>query len=123
MTKTLFLDDSEERQEIAQKYFGKYWGDVTWAWTTKQAIQALKQSSYDLVFLDHDLGGEVFVDSKREDSGMEVVRWIVQNKPQIDTIVIHSWNLPAAKNMELYLRDAGYAVSRTPFSGNIFTVQ
>jgi len=121
--KTLFLDDSKERHKIAREYFGGYWVDVTWCWTAEEAIRALQSRRYNVVFLDHDLGGEQMVDSKRPDTGMEVVRWIVKHKPPIDSIVIHSWNMSASKEMCARLIEAGYNASRSPFSGNIFLVE
>ena len=62
----------------------------------------------DTVFLDHDLGGEVFVESEREDCGMEVVRFIVENKPEIRQIVVHTMNGVAGIEMRNKLMDAGY---------------
>jgi len=115
-TKILFLDDSEERHDAAKKWHDVYWEDVTWCWTAKEAIDALKNKEFDIVFLDHDLGGEHFVNSEREDCGMEVVRWIMQNEPVIELIVVHSWNIPAAKRMTENLLDSGYSVSVSPFT-------
>jgi DNA-binding NtrC family response regulator len=121
--KTLFLDDSHERHEAAKKYFGEYWGDVTWCWTAQEAIQALQTKPHNVVFLDHDLGGEQFVDSRNPNTGMEVVRWIIANKPVIDTIVVHSWNIPASKVMCSALQEAGYSASHTPFSAGIYLLK
>lgn len=43
-----------------------------------EAIQALKDHTFDLICLDHDLGGQVMVDSSREDTGAEVARYILE---------------------------------------------
>jgi hypothetical protein len=69
-----------------------------------------------LVFLDHDLGGETFVDSNREDCGMEVVRWVVANRPKVSQFIVHSYNPSGAQRMVDDLAGAGYAVARIPFS-------
>ena len=69
----------------------------------------------DNLFLDHDLGGEVFVDSNNKNTGMEVVRWLVANKIKVDNIYVHSLNGVAAKEMVLKLEDAGYDAIQTPF--------
>lgn len=68
--------------------------------------------------LDHDLGGKVFVDSNREDCGMEVVRWIMRNRPFIGRVIVHSWNEPAARRMVADLRRRDYAVSYAPFGAS-----
>lgn len=101
----LFLDDNDERIKGANKaYNGTNSGNILFTTKTAQgAIDAMKNNSFDLVHLDHDLGGEVYVDSSREDCGMEVVRWIIQNNPDIKVISIHSWNEPASLEMMLRL--------------------
>ncbi len=93
MNRVLFLDDNNERCERAKILYDGH--ELTIVKTAKETIDKLAENEYDLVSLDHDLGNEVYVDSGRKDSGMEVVRWILANKPIIPVILIHSWNLPA----------------------------
>lgn len=102
----LFLDDSAERIERAYEFFDD--DDLTVVVSARSAIQELFKGAWDLVMLDHDLEGDVWVDSAREDCGMEVVRWIVRNFPKIGSIVIHSWNTDAAPVMVEELMKAGY---------------
>ena len=71
-------------------------------------------------FLDHDLGGEVYVDSDRPDTGMEVVRWVEAHRPPVARFVVHSFNGKAAEAMVARLDEAGYAVTRAPFGGADF---
>ena len=82
--------------------------------TAEDAILALKTYKFDLVSLDHDLGGRVYQPSNSEDCGMEVVRWIVEHLPPIDCIIVHSWNIPASIRMADKLYRAGYDVKRMP---------
>jgi len=56
-----------------------------------------------------------FVDSGREDCGMEVVRWCLINKPQVNQFVVHSWNAPAGERMVEDLKNAGYKAVYSPF--------
>lgn len=113
--KILFLDDSDERIRAAKKHFRD--DELTVVKTAPETINQLGYDrEWDLVMLDHDLGGEAFVDSGRIDCGMEVVRWIIRRRPKIKRIVIHSWNSPAAKGMVGTLRVAGYHVAYKPFS-------
>lgn len=117
MRNVLFLDDNENRIETAKNEYGIVGtSHVVITRTAQQTIDYLNKASFDLVSLDHDLGGETYVDSGREDCGMEVVRWIVANRPKITRFIIHSYNAPAAQEMVLKLRDAGYLAQHIPFS-------
>lgn len=108
----LFLDDNLER---TKSFKGQVPSAVT-VETAQECIDELKKDTkWDYVLLDHDLGGEVFVQTDREDCGMEVVRWIVSNKPSIDHVVVHSLNHVAAKEMKLSLEEVGYEVIPLPF--------
>jgi len=86
------------------------------AYTAAEAIGFLLKKEYDLVFLDHDLGGEEMVSSDREDTGMEVVKWIVGNEIPVSLVVVHSCNPGGAANMTSYLRQAGVEVMEIPFT-------
>jgi hypothetical protein len=104
----LVLDDFDKRLDKAEeKYQGI--GELYLVKTAEDAITQLDaMDGWYIVSLDHDLGGEVFVDSSREDCGMEVVRWIVKHNPEIDFIKIHTANHLTAPEMIKSLRDAGY---------------
>ena len=107
----LFLDDDANRTKI---FLSKVlFADS--AENAKDCIGILSKKSFNIVFLDHDLSGEKMVNSDREDCGMEAVRWIVENKPQIDQIIIHSLNYPAAQEMRKKLQDVGYDAVNVPF--------
>ena len=108
----LFLDDSEDRIET----FKKHINTASIVRTADECINKLKKQKWDYVFLDHDLGGEVHVDSDREDCGMEVVRWAVENKPIVEGFIIHSLNHIASRSMKEALRKAGYKALPIPFS-------
>ena len=110
----LFLDDRGERLDVAAARYREHGPFLVR--TVKEAIMLLGEGSWDLVCLDHDLGGESFVDSDREDCGMEVVRWIETHLPDIGKITIHSSNPEAAHEMFWRLRAAGYSVVRERFS-------
>ena len=69
----------------------------------------------DLLMLDHDLGGEIYVDTNYSNTGSEVVRWIEKNKPEIKEIIIHSYNHSAAMMMIETLIRCGYDAKRILF--------
>ena len=112
--KVLFLDDRGERLDIAVVRYKEHGPFLVR--TAAEAIAMLENVQWDLVCLDHDLGGESFVDSDREDCGMEVVRWIESHLPVIGKIIIHSSNPEASYQMFWRLRAAGYSVVRERFS-------
>ena len=113
-----FLDDDRTR---TRRFISK----VPCAVCVEKAsemIQLLNRQTEPIqsLFLDHDLGGEIFVSSAREDCGMEVVRWLCKNaqkkSKQIEQIIIHSHNHPAAEEMFNALQQHGFKVARIPFS-------
>lgn len=112
MNNILFLDDDPAR--IAA--FRSAVPYATLVETAEECIKEIRQEEWDWIFLDHDLGGEVFVDSDRKDCGMEVVRFLVDNKPdKMPRVVVHSLNGEARQRMALDLTVAGYEVTPLPF--------
>lgn len=98
-------------------YFQAMYPTATIVKTAQEAIEKLQSQSWNQASLDHDLNGESFVDSSRDDCGMEVVRWIVANKPMIEQIIVHTANRKASELMYDALMQAGYDTVRVPFGG------
>ena len=85
-----------------------------------QFIEAIERDGgtdtpIDVMFLDHDLGGEQMVSSALKNTGMEVVRWMVENKPDVRLVIVHTLNPSAGEEMIWRLKDAGYHTVRSPF--------
>lgn len=121
--KVLFLDDNKNRRAIFERTFSQGI-TVETAKTAKECIDKIYHG-WDVVFLDHDLGGEEYVDSSVKNCGMEVVRHLEEISaftepmvplPEIDKIIVHSLNDPAAENMAERLSRLGYNVERIPFT-------
>lgn len=113
----LFLDDSDRRRALMEPFWGK---DTIFCETAAACIEIIKLNPLiTKISLDHDLGGQTFVDSNREDCGMEVVRYLetVNIPRRFKYVKVHSWNEPAAKEMVKRLREAGYDSIWHPFSG------
>lgn len=109
----LFLDDDLTRSEA----FMARHPEARWVQTAAECIDLLA-GPWDEVHLDHDLGGERFVDHQREDCGMEVVRWLCDGprphlKPTL--FVVHTHNPDAACVMSFHLETMGYDVVQCPF--------
>lgn len=109
----LFLDDDPARAEAFLEKFP----DANWVQNVTDCIAALAET-WDEIHLDHDLAGEWFVDSERQDCGMEVVRWLT-TEPRTHLMaakfVVHSHNSNAAMVMVTQLGLAGYYVVEQPF--------
>lgn len=124
----LILDDELARHEGFKKRLQGH--TLTHATTAADAIKALnEQEPYDQVYLDHDLGTEPMAHEALpvpqsafgavepqptaatpvEQNGMQVVDHICQmpESKRPNSVIVHSGNLPRAKEMHLRLRDAG----------------
>lgn len=100
----LILEDDIERIKIfREKLIGHKATDTD---CSKAAIELLKTNTYDVLFLDHDLGGKAFVESG-ENTGFEVAKFLSLNpnyKPF--QIILHFLNPVGRKNMKAVLPDA-----------------
>ena len=64
----------------------------------RRGVHRPARGAWDEVHLDHDLGGEIYVDSSRPDCGMEVVRWLCASRRdrfEKTLFIIHSHNAEA----------------------------
>lgn len=117
----LFLDDNAERAAVAYQRMTEDARDHTiWIQTAIDTIYALDEHKDKLmrVSLEHDLGGRAYVHPEREDSGMEVVRWL--EKQDVEDFegckfIIHSHNEISGPKMYKRLKQAGYDVELRPF--------
>jgi hypothetical protein len=93
-----------------------YGHSVDYAICVEHAIRDFSPP-YDLLLLDHDLGGEVMVDSDEANTGFQFVRWLVahQKRQAKAAVFVHSWNPDGAKRMVDGLRANGWNVVRMQF--------
>lgn len=123
----LFLDDNAQRAVLAYNRMSEEdRGNTIWCQTAEETILTLwdYRDQLDRVHLDHDLGGRQYVNTKREDCGMEVVRYlekIHRTKPaefaklQDTEFIIHTWNAHAGPIMVDRLKKLGLTVRYVPF--------
>jgi len=118
MLKILILEDDINRIRTFAAKLSPDRFDVVFVTTARGATDHLEALDFDVVFLDHDLGGDVYVDPSNENTGSGVVRWILQNMESVGqpTFVIHSLNTPAAEAMERDLGSPFEHVYRIPFT-------
>jgi len=104
--KIFILDDRQERHDAYKKKFKGC--DITSTYTAEEAISVLSTNlEWNYILLDHDLGGEIFVDTKEYNTGTTVAKFL-SDKPIKGHIIIHSLNFPAAQHMLDYLPAAIY---------------
>lgn len=112
----LVLEDNEYRIKWFRHHFANE--TITIMEAASDAIGCLQSNEYDLIFLDHDLGGEAFVNEAHKNTGSEVARFLAASKANINaSYVIHSLNSAGADYMFNALINAGYQfVFKTPFT-------
>jgi len=100
----LILEDNSERQEQFKKNLVGHNIEITDS--SKIAIETLSNKKWDILFIDHDLGGKVFVPSE-ENTGYEVAKFLEEHKQFIPkNIIVHSLNPVGAKNIMNILPNA-----------------
>lgn len=82
------------------------------------------KAPFDYLFLDHDLGGRVYVDSDEEETGATFTRLM---PPQVEghddpKVIVHSYNRAGAVTMVGILRDKGYDCVWVPFGEIVLNV-
>lgn len=109
MTTALLLEDDPERiKAFKQRFLEEGWA-YTVTTMARECIDQLRGGRrFDVVFLDHDLGGETFADPLGENTGSAVARWMAEHMASITTVIIHSFNAPAAEAMRSRLGDHAF---------------
>lgn len=101
--KTLILEDDINRINEFKQRFNEVSITIEpfFVDTAKDCIDKLEADHFDLVFLDHDLGGQVFVDTENKNTGSEVARYISTSEKSFDntTFICHSYNPAGRKNI------------------------
>lgn len=99
--KILILEDNIDRINSFKKVLS--FAILTFVERAEDCIQELQKNEFDCLFLDHDLGGQVMVESG-PGTGYEVAKWLEEHPDrQPDLIFLHSLNSVGVKNMRLAL--------------------
>lgn len=106
-------DDVKERMPIFRKKLIGH--EIVHAETANEAILAMQDTAFDLIFLDHDLGGEQMVATSNKNTGSEVVRWMRTYLLNYCPVIVHSYNVGAAIKMRDDLQDLGMDAYYIPF--------
>jgi CheY-like chemotaxis protein len=115
--RVFLLDDDVRRHRW---FTARFKGDfIDIANNVKEARELLSTSSYDAIFLDHDLHPEHYNAESTDDerTGYAVARWLCSN-PELQraaTILVHTRNADGAMRMVAELRQAGRSADYVPF--------
>lgn len=115
--RVFLLDDDQRRHKWFQTRFK---GDsVEIAETVDEAKKILAASSYDAIFLDHDLHPEHYHAESTDDerTGYAIALWLSSNPDvqRASTILVHTRNADGAMRMVEQLRNSGRAAEYVPF--------
>jgi len=104
--KILVLEDDQNRIEEFKKSFRSE-HRVIYTDDAEMAINHLKENTFDILFLDHDLGGCVYVDTNEYQTGSTVAKWLSENKDRMPPrVILHTLNSYGATNMKSYIPHA-----------------
>jgi CheY-like chemotaxis protein len=108
----LILEDNPIRVDIFKNLFKSHT-----LFITEKAIKTCENINYNVLFLDHDLEGKIWMDSNEEQTGYSFVKKLVQTDFQKNTLCyIHSLNPIGANNMVNLLHDYGRDAIWVPFN-------
>jgi CheY-like chemotaxis protein len=93
----LLLDDNQHRITFFQNGLKPH--RLTVCRHARTAIKALKNQTFDLIFLDHDLERRV-ANPDDENTGSEVARFIADQAIECNCIILHSENRVGRESME-----------------------
>jgi hypothetical protein len=94
--------------------------DFDIATSYNEAISKFK-GPYDVICLDHDLGGMSYVNSGEYNTGYNFCKWLPGNTTN-PTVFIHSYNPDGAENMRNLLSEKGYSPAKIPFGPTLLSI-
>lgn len=105
--KIFILEDNPERMKFFRWYFSVEKFQIFHADNVFDAeIIYEKEEPFDLLLLDHDLGGEVYVDSNNQNTGYQFAKFLITKDLKNIPLIIHSLNPYGVDNMKSLLPQA-----------------
>jgi CheY-like chemotaxis protein len=103
--KILIVEDNEDRLNwFATEFKGTE--ELALATTAEKGKYYVNLQKWDVIFLDHDLGGRVYVNSADENTGYQVAKEIVVSINKDTPVIVHSYNPAGVKNIMGVLKHA-----------------
>jgi len=101
--KIFILDDMLNRQQFLSCAMSKIYGGDSHCIVADSFSNAVKvfeeHKEFDIMFLDHDLGGKIYVDSEDPNTGYQVVKYMAEHDIKGKEIIVHSLNFAGVQNM------------------------
>ena len=94
MYRILIIEDNGSRQNFFREVLSGY--DLAFTTTSTKAIDLLKQTSFDLIFLDMDLDDGL-------GRGLDVARMLKSTPNSYADVIVHSMNIPVAVEVQRIL--------------------
>ena len=118
MNNTIFvLEDMIARIPIFQRVAKELNMELCHVETVSAGKAIFLKINPEVVFLDHDLGGQTFVDSEEEETGVQMARWIRENDKDFRerNFIVHSANPGGAENIKNELEGYAYVIPVSQF--------
>jgi CheY-like chemotaxis protein len=100
--KVFVLEDDENRLSVFHREIPRIFPNCEYYFSISasgaKAILA-QHKVFDLICLDHDLGGQIFVNSSMENTGYQVAKFIRQNGIKSRFLICHSLNPVGTENI------------------------
>jgi DNA polymerase III delta subunit len=107
MKKIFILEDNDERIKFFKWYFKNPEYQVFYAKEVNEAKALFTiNQPFEVMFLDHDLGDQVYVDSNEQNTGYQFAKFIIEKDLSKSFIIIHSLNPYGAENIKSVLKEA-----------------
>jgi len=115
--KILILEDDEERIKFFKQYLAKehILHFARHVWEAENIFD--KEQPFNVIFLDHDLGGRAFVDPAEEDTGSGFARFLKNKDLSKTTVVTHTFNSEGARSIQSILKNVMYIPVTELFQG------
>lgn len=92
--KILIVEDDDTRQDFFRIVLSEH--DLVFTTTSAEAIEFLKQKSFDLIFLDMDLDDGL-------GRGLDVALWLKRAPNPYSDVIVHSMNVSVAAEVKRIL--------------------
>lgn len=110
--KVFILEDDENRIDFFTRNLNTKVECIAIAKNIYEGIKILSEDTFDILFLDHDLGEPEIP----ENTGSGLAKFIVNNKIKCNEIFIHSMSPVGAQNIKNILDNGNYESSIIPFT-------
>lgn len=95
--KIFILEDNELRIKTFKAVFASH--NITFSSNVEEAKKLYKEKGeFDLIMLDHDLDGRVYVPSEEPNTGYQFAKFLRDEKTK-SVIIVHSMNKKGASNI------------------------